>query len=78
MGALTAAVIAVAGLMLGWVAIEIACKPCLERGREAIDRSLDPDYDPDDDDNAAAAIRAPLNSGADDAADSNAHPAKKV
>ncbi|KAK7860448.1 hypothetical protein CFP56_036697 [Quercus suber] len=27
---------------------EIAFKPCLEQGREAIDRSLNPDYDPDD------------------------------
>ncbi|GAB4840632.1 hypothetical protein Ancab_021399 [Ancistrocladus abbreviatus] len=57
MGALTAAVIAVAGLVFGWIAIEMACKPCLERGREAMDRSLNPDYDPDDD----QSIRAPLN-----------------
>ncbi|KAK3005288.1 hypothetical protein RJ639_017278 [Escallonia herrerae] len=56
MGALTASLIAIAGLALGWVAIEMACKPCLDKGREAIDRSLNPDYDPDDDD-----IRAPLN-----------------
>ncbi|XP_059665588.1 outer envelope membrane protein 7 [Cornus florida] len=57
MGAVTTAVIAIAGLVLGWVAIEIACKPCLEKGREAIDRSLNPDYDPDDDHDS---IRAPL------------------
>ncbi|CAK9162320.1 unnamed protein product, partial [Ilex paraguariensis] len=56
MGALTAAIIAIAGLALSWVAIEMACKPCLEKGREAIDRNLNPDYDPDDD-----TIRAPLN-----------------
>ncbi|GMP71843.1 hypothetical protein CsSME_00030099 [Camellia sinensis var. sinensis] len=55
MGAVTTAVIAIAGLVLGWAAIEIACKPCLEKGREAIDRNLNPDYDPDDDN-----IRAPL------------------
>lgn len=57
MGAVTAAVIAVVGLALGWITIEIACKPCLERGREAIDRNLNPDYDPDDD----REIHTPLN-----------------
>ncbi|XVF25462.1 hypothetical protein REPUB_Repub13aG0214300 [Reevesia pubescens] len=59
MAAITSAVIAIAGVILGWIAIEIACKPCLEKGREAIDRSLNPDYDPDDDTNND--IRAPLN-----------------
>lgn len=54
MGAVTAAVIAIAGVLLGWATIEIACKPCLEKGREAIDRDLNPDYDPDD------RIRSPL------------------
>lgn len=54
MAAMTSALIAIAGVVLGWIAIEIACKPCLDRGREAIDRSLNPDYDPDDD------ARAPL------------------
>ncbi|KAK7331376.1 hypothetical protein VNO77_25599 [Canavalia gladiata] len=58
MGAITSAVIAVVGVILGWITIEIACKPCLETGREAIDRNLNPDYDPDDED---IAIRAPLN-----------------
>ncbi|WCJ37605.1 outer envelope membrane protein 7 [Euphorbia peplus] len=57
MAAITTALIAVAGVILGWIAIEMACKPCLEKGREAIDRSLNPDYDPDEDD-----IRNPLNS----------------
>ncbi|XVE88386.1 hypothetical protein DITRI_Ditri19aG0065900 [Diplodiscus trichospermus] len=60
MAAITSAVIAIAGVVLGWIAIEIACKPCLEKGREAIDRSLNPDYDPDDD-NSNNNIRAPLN-----------------
>ncbi|XP_047308829.1 uncharacterized protein LOC124912282 [Impatiens glandulifera] len=59
MAALTAALISIAGLVLGWIAIEMACKPCLEKGREAIDRSLNPDYDPDEEDNNN--IRAPLN-----------------
>ncbi|OVA07428.1 hypothetical protein BVC80_8713g10 [Macleaya cordata] len=67
MGALTSAVIAIVALALGWITIEIACKPCLDKGREAIDRSLDPNYDPDDDainiaaDNNASSIRTPLN-----------------
>ncbi|XP_022715541.1 uncharacterized protein LOC111274851 [Durio zibethinus] len=62
MAAITSAVIAIAGVVLGWIAIEIACKPCLEKGRQAIDRSLNPDYDPDDDNNNNNNdIRAPLN-----------------
>lgn len=60
MGAIITAVIAIAGVVLGWIAIEMACKPCLEKGREAIDRSLNPDYDPDDND-----LRAPLNPNPD-------------
>ena len=75
MGAVTAALIGVAGLILGWIAIEMACKPCLEKGREAIDRSLNPDYDPDDEDE----IRAPLNPPSSDAADSSSsQPPKAV
>jgi hypothetical protein len=31
-------------VVLGWITIEMACKPCLETGR----RALDPSYDPDD------------------------------
>ncbi|KMS94967.1 hypothetical protein BVRB_013700 [Beta vulgaris subsp. vulgaris] len=65
MGAVTAAIIAVAGLGVAWITIEMACKPCLEKGREAIDRSLNPDYDPDDHDN----IRAPLNPTVDSSSD---------
>lgn len=57
MGAITSAAIAVVGVLLGWITIEIACKPCLDQGRQAIDRNLNPDYDPDDD----ATLRAPLN-----------------
>lgn len=56
MGALTASLITIVAIGLGWATIEIACKPCLEQGRAAIDRNLNPDYDPDNDD-----IRAPLN-----------------
>lgn len=61
MGAITTAVIAIGAVVLGWITIEIACKPCLEKGREAIDRSLNPDYDPDDE---VSDIRAPLISNA--------------
>ncbi|KAI5013821.1 hypothetical protein ZWY2020_047313 [Hordeum vulgare] len=32
----------------GLITIEMACKPCLETGRRAMDRALDPNYDPDD------------------------------
>ncbi|KAH0696843.1 hypothetical protein KY290_014265 [Solanum tuberosum] len=60
MGALTTALIAIAGVILGWITIEMACKPCLEKGREAIDQNLNPDYDPDDEDS----IRAPLTANA--------------
>ncbi|ESQ52058.1 hypothetical protein EUTSA_v10017600mg [Eutrema salsugineum] len=61
MAALTSALIAIAGVILGWIAIEMACKPCLESGREAIDRSLNPDYDPDDQDvDTSSDVRAPL------------------
>lgn len=69
MGAITSAVIAVVGVLLGWITIEIACKPCLEKGRQAIDQNLNPDYDPDQED---AAIRAPLNPPAAVAASSAA------
>ncbi|KAK7846870.1 outer envelope membrane protein 7 [Quercus suber] len=48
MAAITSTLIAIAGVVLGWIAIEIACKPCLEQGCKAIDRSLNPNYDPND------------------------------
>lgn len=61
MAAITSAVIAIAGIILGWITIELACKPCLETGREAIDRSLNPDYDPDDQDvDTSSGLSAPL------------------
>ncbi|KAL6546376.1 hypothetical protein OROMI_022097 [Orobanche minor] len=59
MGAVTTALLAIAAVALGWCTIEMACKPCLEKGREAIDRNLDPDYDPDDE--TTATLHAPLN-----------------
>ncbi|XP_010316935.1 outer envelope membrane protein 7 [Solanum lycopersicum] len=60
MGALTTALIAIGGVVLGWITIEMACKPCLEKGREAIDQNLNPDYDPDD----QHSIREPLTANA--------------
>ncbi|CAK9179755.1 unnamed protein product [Ilex paraguariensis] len=49
--------VAVVGGFWLWAAhIEMACKPCLEKDREAIDRNLNPYYDTDDD-----TICAPLN-----------------
>ncbi|KAK2642342.1 hypothetical protein Ddye_024105 [Dipteronia dyeriana] len=60
MAAIASALVVIVGVVLGWIAIEIACKPCLESGREAIDRSLNPDYDPDDGTDSVD-IRAPLN-----------------
>lgn len=48
MGPLATAIIACLGLLAGWAAIEVACKPCLDSGRAALDRSLNPDYDVDD------------------------------
>ncbi|OEL32471.1 hypothetical protein BAE44_0006510 [Dichanthelium oligosanthes] len=47
MGAVVTAVIAIAAVVLGWITIEMACKPCLETGRRAMDRALDPNNDPD-------------------------------
>ncbi|KAL6880564.1 hypothetical protein ACP4OV_012129 [Aristida adscensionis] len=81
MGAVVTAVIAIAAVVLGWVAIEMACKPCLETGRRAMDRALDPTYDPDDAPAAnattgAAAAAEPLL--ADLSAASAATPAKAI
>ncbi|GFY88923.1 hypothetical protein Acr_06g0008630 [Actinidia rufa] len=61
MVAVTTGILAAVGLVLGWISIEIACKPCLDNGREAIDRNLNPQYDPDDDDYDNNNIRALLN-----------------
>ncbi|XP_038718938.1 outer envelope membrane protein 7 [Tripterygium wilfordii] len=65
MAAITSAVIAIAAVVLGWITIEIACKPCLDKGREAIDNSLNPDYDPDND-VVSSSASAPLISHTED------------
>ncbi|PIN04990.1 hypothetical protein CDL12_22469 [Handroanthus impetiginosus] len=79
MGAVTTALIAIAAVALGWCTIEIACKSCLERGREAIDRNLNPDYDPDDQTNPTT-LHAPLNpdKNDDDAASASSTVVKTV
>lgn len=48
MGAVETAIFIVIALVMGWGAVEIACKPCMQAGRASLNRSLDPDYDPDD------------------------------
>ncbi|KAK6917174.1 hypothetical protein RJ641_017925 [Dillenia turbinata] len=82
MGAVTAAVIAIAGVILGWITIEVACKPCLEKGREAIDRNLNPDYDPDDDNDvgSSSTVRSPLipNPNPNSDPDPNLPPTKQI
>lgn len=73
------AVIAIAAVILGWITIEMACKPCLETGRRAMDRALDPNYDPDD--SAVANSTAPPANEpllADLSATSAAAPAKAI
>ncbi|KZV58266.1 hypothetical protein F511_01117 [Dorcoceras hygrometricum] len=67
MGPVTVALIAIAAVALGWLTIEMACKPCLESGRGAIDRNLNPDYDPDDE-----TLDAPLNPNKNESDDSAA------
>ncbi|XP_015900717.1 outer envelope membrane protein 7 [Ziziphus jujuba] len=49
------AMVVFGALAFGWMAIELAFKPLLDKARSALDKS-DPDRDPDDvvDDSAAA------------------------
>ncbi|KAL5704753.1 hypothetical protein ACHQM5_023133 [Ranunculus cassubicifolius] len=42
------AVVVLGALAFGWLTIEIACKPFLEKARDAMDKS-DPNHDPDGD-----------------------------
>eukprot|EP01018_Ginkgo_biloba_P033950 Gb_18013 [translate_table: standard] len=41
MGALKYTILAVAGFALAWLAVEIAFKPHLDKGRDTINKSLD-------------------------------------
>jgi hypothetical protein len=79
MGAVVTAVIAIAAVVLGWITIEMACKPCLETGRRAMDRALDPNYDPDDSPSANSTV-PPANEPllADLSSASAATPAKAI
>lgn len=43
-------IVAVAGILLTWAAFELALAPVLRPARRAMDKSLDPNYDVDDDD----------------------------
>ncbi|KAJ7298205.1 hypothetical protein O6H91_02G117100 [Diphasiastrum complanatum] len=56
-GSITKTVMVVAGFVIGWVGIELAFRPFLKSGRSAMDRSLNPDYDPDDSDDL---VKRPL------------------
>jgi len=47
MGAIATMVLLAVALFLVWGAVEIACKVCMQSGRSALSRSLDPNYDPD-------------------------------
>lgn len=49
-GLLGTLIVAAAGILLTWAAFELALAPILRPARRAIDKSLDPDYDVDDDD----------------------------
>jgi len=42
-------IVAAAGILLTWAAFELALAPVLRPARRAIDKSLDPNYDVDDD-----------------------------
>lgn len=75
MGAVVTAVIAIAAVVLGWITIEMACKPCLESGRTAMDRALDPNYDPDSPTTGGASANEPLLA---DLSASTAAPAKAI
>ncbi|XP_021771342.1 outer envelope membrane protein 7-like [Chenopodium quinoa] len=48
-GSLKQAAIVMGALAFGWLTIELAFKPWLDKARAAIDKS-DPAHDPDDDD----------------------------
>ncbi|CAN6203054.1 unnamed protein product [Urochloa humidicola] len=79
MGAVVTAVIAIAAVVLGWITIEMACKPCLETGRAAMDRALNPNDDPDSPTNATTGGGASANEPLlGDLSASTAPPAKAI
>lgn len=52
MGAMQSVVVVVVALVLGLCAFDLACRPFMQSGRLALFRSLDPDYDPDNDESS--------------------------
>lgn len=60
------ALLAGAALVLGWATMELAFKPFLQAGRDGISRSLNPDYDPDDELEAPPAARKDIDDDDDD------------
>ncbi|CAA3006183.1 outer envelope membrane protein 7-like [Olea europaea var. sylvestris] len=68
---LKSAAIVLGGLAFGWLAIEMALKPWLDKARAAINNS-DPTHDPDDDD---AADKSPPEVSASDVKQSDSHEA---
>jgi len=48
MGAFKSTIIVVAGLALAWLTAQVAFKSSLDKGKDAMDKSLDPRHDPDD------------------------------
>ncbi|XP_031375110.1 outer envelope membrane protein 7-like [Punica granatum] len=52
------AAVVLGALAFGWLAIEMAFKPFLDRARSAMDRS-DPDRDPDDEEAPSSELPAP-------------------
>jgi len=48
MGALKSTIIVVAGLALAWLTAQIAFKPFLDKGKDAMGKSIDSRHDPDD------------------------------
>ncbi|KAG0613678.1 hypothetical protein M758_6G121100 [Ceratodon purpureus] len=54
MGAMQSVVVVVVALVLGLSAFDLACRPFMQSGRSALFRSLDPDYDPDNEESGNA------------------------
>ncbi|CAO2833675.1 unnamed protein product [Amaranthus hypochondriacus] len=52
-GSLKEAAIVLSAVAFGWLTIELALKPLLDKARAALDKS-DPGRDPDDDDHAVS------------------------
>jgi hypothetical protein len=61
MGVIETMIVLAVALLLVWAAVEIACKMGMQSGRSALSRSLDPDYDPDNEiANTKPVVEAPF------------------